>query len=241
MHKQQTPKKPSPSRLAKSKTSPSSHNRHFSTSKLHRKNRRQSHHPLKTTKTTSRHFSSLGFSWPVSKQLDGVVNLERFALQEPSMIDQLWSDYHAASSTATGFSIDSMSFEKLKQRGPNTEYFIHPIPRDDGYFVMLTQYQDKSFLVTYLEDYKQNPMNAQPYMTITLYDELQHSKDLVLVRGDVCALATMTKQESDVLARTIIASYADDGMYTNVFTFNKQPDQFNFDNYVKQVVTNSDV
>lgn len=195
--------------------------------------------PLTTKK--HRFSSSLGFSWPVSKQLDGVVNLERFAVQEPAMIDQLWSDYHAASSTATAFSIDSASFKKLQQRGPNTQYFIHPIPRESGYFVMLTQYQDKSFLVTYLEDYKKNPMNAQPYMTITLYDELQHSKDLVLVRADVCALATMTKQECDVLTRTVIASYVEDGMYTNVFTFNKQPDQFNFDEYVKQVVASSDV
>ena len=157
------------------------------------------------------------------------------------MIEQLWSDYHAASSTATGFAIDSASFEKLKQRGPNTSFFIHPIPRDSGYFVMLSQYQDKSFLVTYLEDFKQNAGKAQPYMTITLYDELQHSKDLVLVRADIVALATMTKQEADVMTRTVVASYCDDAMYNNVFTFNKEPQKFDFEKYVREIVTTSDV
>jgi ATP synthase F1 complex assembly factor 1 len=195
--------------------------------------------PFSTTSAGSN--SSLGFSWPVSKKLDGVVNLERFALENSSVIDQLWSDYHAASSTATGFSIDSSSFEKLKQRGPNTSFFIHPIPRPGGYFVMLSQYQDKSFLITYLEDFKTNPMNAQPYMTITLYDELQHSKDMVFVRSDICALATLNKEDADHLARTVVNSYCDDGMYTNVWNFNKQPDAFKFDEYVNQIVTNSQV
>jgi hypothetical protein len=128
-----------------------------------------------------------------------------------------------------------MEFEKLKQRGANCPFFIHPIARDTGYFVMLSQYQDKSFLLTYLEDFKKNPAAAQPYLTITIYDELQHTKDLVLVRSDICALATLNKQDSDQLTRTIVSSYIDDAMYNNVFTFNKAPNEFNFDDYVKQL------
>ena len=39
-------------------------------------------------------------------------------------------------------------------------------------------------LITHLEEYKSNPATAEPYMTITLHDELVKEKEIVLVRGD---------------------------------------------------------
>lgn len=39
--------------------------------------------------------------------------------------------------------------------------------------------------MTYLEDYKANAGGAQPYLTITLFDEMVETKGLVLVRGEV--------------------------------------------------------
>ena len=240
--------KTKPTRISKQTTANKSQQPHSRQRKSFttRKPRSRSSSNKQTTTTSiakiqqqqqQRPFSSdaLGFSWPVSKSLDGVVNLERFATQSPEIIDQLWSDYHAASSTATGISITSDEFEKLKQRGANTSFFIHPIPRDGGFFVMLSQYQDKSFLLTYLEDYKQKGMKAQPYMTITIYDELQHSKDKVLVRSDICALATLNKRDSDFMTRTLINAYTDDAAYNDVFAFNKQSDQFDFQAYIDRV------
>lgn len=39
--------------------------------------------------------------------------------------------------------------------------------------------------MTYLEDYKTNAATAQPYLTLSLFDELVESKSLVLLRGEV--------------------------------------------------------
>uniref|UniRef100_A0A0A9XMY4 Cytochrome b6-f complex subunit 4 n=1 Tax=Lygus hesperus TaxID=30085 RepID=A0A0A9XMY4_LYGHE len=44
-----------------------------------------------------------------------------------------------------------------------------------------TPTQQKSFLITYLEEYKRDPSQASLYLAITLYDELA-SKGIVLVR-----------------------------------------------------------
>lgn len=39
--------------------------------------------------------------------------------------------------------------------------------------------------MTYLEDYKQNAAGAQPYLAITMFDEMLETKGLALLRGEV--------------------------------------------------------
>lgn len=39
--------------------------------------------------------------------------------------------------------------------------------------------------MTYLEDYKVNAAGAQPYLTLTFFDELLETKSLALMRGEV--------------------------------------------------------
>ena len=44
--------------------------------------------------------------------------------------------------------------------------------KSSGYYVLLCQNQDKSFIYTFIEDYKKDPQNATPYLVITMFDEL---------------------------------------------------------------------
>jgi hypothetical protein len=39
--------------------------------------------------------------------------------------------------------------------------------------------------MTYLEDFKKNPLAANPYLVITCFDELVRTKGIALIRGDV--------------------------------------------------------
>lgn len=47
--------------------------------------------------------------------------------------------------------------------------------------------------MTYLDDYKANPSTAQPYMTLSLFDELVETKGLALLRGEVMNHLTRTE------------------------------------------------
>ena len=73
---------------------------------------------------------------------------------------------------------------------PPSRYFIYPIFREGGYFMLLSEFQDSCFLFTFLEDYRKNPKAANPWMSLTLYDEFLVDKDLGLLRGDVGAQLT---------------------------------------------------
>lgn len=50
--------------------------------------------------------------------------------------------------------------------------------------------------MTYLEDYKTNAAGAQPYLTVSMFDELVETKGLALLRGEVTNM--LTRQEAKV-------------------------------------------
>jgi ATP synthase F1 complex assembly factor 1 len=63
--------------------------------------------------------------------------------------------------------------------------FLYPVFRESGYMTLVSQFQDSCFLLTFLDEYRQNPGAAKPWMSLTLYDEFVADKGLGLLRGDV--------------------------------------------------------
>jgi hypothetical protein len=66
-----------------------------------------------------------------------------------------------------------------------------PVPRDGGYFTLIQQFQGNTFMLAFLDDFKKNPAMADPYLTVTCYEDLAADKGLVLARGDKSELLTM--------------------------------------------------
>ena len=65
--------------------------------------------------------------------------------------------------------------------------FIYPVPKGEApnHFILVSQHQDKSFVLTFLGDYQVNPTGANPYMVLTCFDELIDTKGIVPLRGDL--------------------------------------------------------
>jgi hypothetical protein len=64
-------------------------------------------------------------------------------------------------------------------------YLLCSSRRGGGFFTLITQFQGRQCLVTYLENYKKDPAAAEPYITFTLFDELVARKGVALLRGEV--------------------------------------------------------
>eukprot|EP00351_Strombidinopsis_sp_SopsisLIS2011_P002840 CAMPEP_0116882228 /NCGR_PEP_ID=MMETSP0463-20121206/14430_1 /TAXON_ID=181622 /ORGANISM="Strombidinopsis sp, Strain SopsisLIS2011" /LENGTH=67 /DNA_ID=CAMNT_0004535143 /DNA_START=254 /DNA_END=457 /DNA_ORIENTATION=+ len=58
---------------------------------------------------------------------------------------------------------------------------------------------------TYLEDFRKNPLSANPYIVITCFDELIRKRDLALIRGDV--ICNMDRDEGSIILQQLIDSY----------------------------------
>ena len=83
-------------------------------------------------------------------------------------------------------------------------------------------------MMTYLEDFKQNPAGAVPYLVLTFYDELVESKSLVLVRGDVTV--AISKKEAQHLLKLVKSYYMEH--YEHIDTFNNRHHEFDIEGHL---------
>jgi ATP synthase mitochondrial F1 complex assembly factor 1 len=114
--------------------------------------------------------------------------------------------------------------------------FIFPVHRGDagGFFSVLCQFQASHFLFTFLDDYRANPATAQPYMTVSAYDDMIDSKNIGLLRADVTA--QLSREEGTHLVDLLRQYYSSSGSAADfVETFNHAPAQFDFDAFMASV------
>jgi ATP synthase mitochondrial F1 complex assembly factor 1 len=114
--------------------------------------------------------------------------------------------------------------------------FIFPVHRGEagGFFSVLCQFQASHFLFTFLDDYRANPATAQPYMTVSAYEDMIDSKNIGLLRADVTA--QLSREEGAHLVDLLRQYYSSSGSAAEfVETFNHAPAQFDFDAFMASV------
>lgn len=100
--------------------------------------------------------------------------------------------------------------------------------------MLLSQFQDPSyFLMAYLEDYKTDPTNASPLLTLSIFDDFEQEHDLTLVRCDVVNRG-ISDEEGLKVMQHVLDSYTNEEGYLSVHAFNKTPDTFDADDYISQ-------
>ena len=111
-------------------------------------------------------------------------------------------------------------------------FFIQPIFREDGHFMLVSQFFEPShFIMAYLEDYKMDPAAAQPLLQFSVFDDYAESKDLTLIRADVLNRG-IDEGEGLKVVNSMLANYKDDDRYLNVRAFNSMPDSFDLEAYI---------
>ena len=97
--------------------------------------------------------------------------------------------------------------------------------------MIVSQFQTPNyFLLALLEDYKLDPAAAQPLLTISVFDDLTESKDVTLLRCDIINRG-IEDDEGYKLCQNLINDYLD---FERVHMFNKKPDAFDVDEFVKE-------
>ena len=189
---------------------------------------------LRQRRCASSSSGSSGFSLLTPTDLNDIVKLE-VLMQEPSdRIKEIWSEYHTVNKSGLQIcgNLDTRMDQLLRAKGKESPMFVFPVFKgsDDQYMVLFSQFQENMFILTYLEEYKRNPASAQPWMQITLYDELVKEKAIGLYRADF--IPNLNKAESTLILKMLFDVYSDEIMYnSHVLTFNKHPEQFNFKKY----------
>lgn len=137
-----------------------------------------------------------GFSYPAPRKLSDIVKLQLLTLHGTERVAEIWNEYHASHKTAFADVLTDSAYNLFRNRIKRCPLFVIPVPKKDGFFTLLVQFQERHCLLTFLEDYKQNAQQASPYLTVTFFEEMLQSKHIALVRADVTNM--ITKSEAKV-------------------------------------------
>jgi len=147
-------------------------------------------------------------------------------------VSDMWASYHENKQDVFGSTLDVNNSVKVIDRAEKRPFFIQPVFRDDGHFMLVSQYQSPShFFLAYLEDYKMDPNRAQPLLTFSVFTDLNESHGMSLLRCDVINRG-IEENEASVIVKNVIDSYRIDEEYSRVKAFNDNPEKFDFDDFI---------
>lgn len=181
-----------------------------------------------------------GFNRMSPGTLDEIVKKELFASEPVDRIKTIWEEYHEGKESSIGLHIPGDKHEKIVRRLEESPFFVLPIFKEnkDSYLMLLSQLQGNFIAMTYLEDYKKDPMNAKAWQSTILYDDFVQEKDVTLIRSDFNPY--LSKAEAILATKSLIHLYEDDDAYArHVSVFNHQPDNFDYQaciDYVYEMV-----
>jgi ATP synthase F1 complex assembly factor 1 len=173
----------------------------------------------------------MSFSYPAPRTLDEVVKLDLLQNESTEKIQEIWQEFHDNKDEVIGAYWTADEYRSFQKTGEKAAMFVFPVTRDDGHFVMLSQVQEKHCILTMLDEYKLDPVNAQPWMALTFYDDLAEDKDVVLVRGDV-SVPKLTENEGKRLWGNVKHFYLKEA--EEVDNFNNNPNEFDIEAHLSR-------
>lgn len=154
------------------------------------------------------------------KTLDSFIQLDKFAELGQQEIEYIWRARFASDAQALVAAIPSETYQTMYQLARKNPSFVLPLPKEDAQLdidegdisgdqgtPMEVHYVQWTFvgphtthcMITSLMEYKLHGEYARPHTTIAFHQELEQSKGLVLMKGQVESEAPITPPESQLL------------------------------------------
>jgi len=174
------------------------------------------------------------FSYAGPRRLSDILKTELLADKSAVEISALWTAYHDKKDNVHGLTLNAAQGKSVLSRAAQCPFFLHPVFRERGHFMILSQFQAPNyFLLAYLEDYRNDPARAQPLLTVSVFDDLAEEHGLNLVRCDVVSKG-IEDDEGYAICQRLLDDYENEDNFRTVHLFNKKPDSFDVDEFVKE-------
>jgi len=174
-----------------------------------------------------------GFSFAGPRNLNEIMKTELLENKTKAEISDIWMSYHESKERVHGTVLKGSDGLKVLQRAEKLPFFIEPIFRDDGFFMLLSQFQTPShFLLAYLEDYKMDPNRAQPLLTFSIFNDMVESHDISLLRCDVINKGIEESEGRKVMEFLVDCYKVEEEHEKWVKEFNEKPATFDVDDYI---------
>lgn len=171
-----------------------------------------------------------------TKKLDEIVKLSLLEKEYPERIKEIWNSYHAFKIDVISEAIKPSTYFPLQHRAQSCPNFVLPLHNRLGYENMYVQYQGPDvFLFTSLREFQTLRDHAVPLLVLQHFRDLEKSKELILVRGEVRETC-LTKENALRLVKMLYHYYLTDDKFNRfIEVFNKTPHMFNFQAFLEEI------
>lgn len=97
------------------------------------------------------------FSYPCPRKLREIVKMSLMERETKDTIKTIWEEYHSNKPRTVAYIIEANEMNILRKKyyshyfsGKANPVFLFPVKKDQGYYNMISQSQDKSFVIHYL-------------------------------------------------------------------------------------------
>ncbi len=182
--------------------------------------------------TTQRQFFEHGgLTLPSSKSLWDILKREHIEGHSTQHVKDIWQEYHLdPAKHRVSTVLSAAKYRTFCETAALTPMFVLPVFRGPNSFeTFALQCQPPLILFTSLEEFKRHGSSATPHLVVSHYRELEHSHNVVLVRGDILQPHALDAIQASSLMHNAHEYFTDFGAKREfVHVFNKRPEQFDF-------------
>lgn len=172
------------------------------------------------------------FSWPVPRQLREVVKMSAIQREDALAIKYMWTEQFKANPRVCTNSMLESDHQKTDANMKRASMFLCPLHINNGVINLLVQCQDsRHILLTSVEQFRADSMNAPPYAIVTCFDELLDAKGVALWRIDGISL-DINRNQLFFLLKYVQACYQDPNLFLWVERFNHAPRSFSYEEFI---------
>ena len=160
------------------------------------------------------------------KTLNEIINVDMLQDKNSEEITYIWTEFYKKKNCISSV-IPKDIFNRIISRATNCPLFLYPLPKDNGYEFILSQFVNNRCFFTSLINYQVHGENAPWQLCMTYYTELKETKGIVLMTSELDN-NTMNILEAQCLAQLQQLFYAssDEKYFDLVKTFNHNPEGF---------------
>jgi ATP synthase F1 complex assembly factor 1 len=173
------------------------------------------------------------FTYPSPRLLKDIVKIPILAMENREKIEEVWMERHKEDDARFGKVLGEYKFEMMMRNAKQFPMFMFPVHRENGFIVLVSQFQDRHCLLTGVEAFQKLGQNAHPVCVVTFYDELMEKKKVILARGDITD-PVVNKSEMIRLYEDLLFAYTAESGIQKVREFNLRPQEFDFQRYFQE-------
>ncbi|KAK3796945.1 hypothetical protein RRG08_032247 [Elysia crispata] len=168
--------------------------------------------------------------------LDSVLKMDLIKDKTTEEISQIWSQYHCNKDCV--FSVLKVEeFQNLMEKSKECPVFVYPVPREDGFEFILSQFDRHDVYFTPLSMFQLVRENAPPCLTLKHYAELMDDKDIVLMAGHYDDKVLKQELALNLTQQMSIFYGRGSKFYDLVKCFNYTPEKFQYQDLIDALKT----